>query len=1368
MAKCINTSHPEFKSLLENSNLDSFDLELNVSNWQELNNTDSFPTVQNVLDLDKNFTTLEIENLLLENNAFHRYKDQGGVQRVFVKAKSNSYAEALNYVNSIKNKYPQLKDTVKLRKANNFGQGGRQIWYANIDNSTQNSQDKNKPGDQLSFFSAELPGLKTIDNKLELEEEISNKVTDRIKQLLRDANIKVESIVSYLDKMREIQPQTDFSGILGVADILNKIIAIENFKELPEEVGHFIVEALGHEHSIIQAMLNNIEFSQLWSEYSSLYLDKYAGDVQKTKIEIVGKYIGRALNELIEDNGLQKGGELTQESRFIRLVRRALEWIKNKLKGISIEEVLESSGFELASQFLAGNVDLNKATSESPYFSLSVDPSKFSSQKILELKDRIRLLKRRSALEQANTLEERIKDLEELIDKKEIENFTYEYMKGSLSDLKQIKEVVDKTKELDLHPRFADMLAFVTNHANIFDELNKLFRQMPNLESKLEEVYSEFAGIFNKAKAALEEADYNKANKFGLTNEFGEYRDNSLSADIRKDISVLQIQMGSTFNLNHPLIKQLATLIRTIKKKVDFYANEVGRELIELQTEFQNKGGKVTDLIDKNSLVTEYRIQDFIESSQENYKQALKVFNEDLELARKELDFIRSIEAKFWTPEVSDKMEKFSTIRNAWKEENIDLSKYETFVINRETFEKSFLSNSYISKVVNLDISYTKYKVGDIRAISVGGYAKRIFVKVLADNKVEIVDSTDLGLANKWKNPNFDKVKNEPYYKALLETLQKEKAKLPISKRIGKYKYMLPQIEQDYMNYLKQGNFKKSFNQWKKEFTTRKDDTIEFGIEGYKDYMLPYHYVEAINPKNLSTDLALSFREFARMSENFKELKEQETLINSVKRQIAKSEFIRKGKKVQGIETNTYAMLTAFLEQHVYDVKSDSIEVKGINVSKTIDKINAWIRNNNLGFNLPTQIAGQLHAEFDTIIEGFVGEYIDKKSQAWAIMETTKNAPEALSDLITRKKVKTNKLVLLLENSGLLSSPEQMFGDSNIQNSMSRLLGSELLYLNYLPGDYQLKSRILLGFMYNTRLINGKWIYKEQYKGEEDFYSFPHMYDKISTKGSKLVYDKELSKDDLVKVVLKADKISARLEGRLSPFEKGKINQNALGRAIMMHRNWLPSGIEYRFKARQVDYLTGQPEEGTYRTVGRLGRDTMQPLWKALISKEQNLIDAWAALPTLGEFEKRQLKRVTADFVIMATTATLAAIMSHLDTDDDDYALNFMIYTSNRLMLEQSAFWSVDTFTELLESPVVGISTIRDTMNIFKMLVDFEELQSGPYEGKIRLQKFIIQRGSPFKNIYELSSLRDKSRYLENMTSAPFFVEYPLDLILED
>ena len=67
---------------------------------------------------------------------------------------------------------------------------------------------------------------------------------------------------------------------------------------------------------------------------------------------------------------------------------------------------------------------------------------------------------------------------------------------------------------------------------------------------------------------------------------------------------------------------------------------------------------------------------------------------------------------------------------------------------------------------------------------------------------------------------------------------------------------MLPQIEEGYINYVKQGNFKKGFNQWKREFGTREDDTIVFGeSQGYKDYMLPVHYVHPVNSKNLSRDL---------------------------------------------------------------------------------------------------------------------------------------------------------------------------------------------------------------------------------------------------------------------------------------------------------------------------------------------------------------------------------------------------------------------------------------------------------------------------------------------------------------------------------
>lgn len=57
MAKCINTSHPDFKKLEQDSGIDFLDLEIMVSDWQSARNTDEFPS----LDQLKPFYELDTE-----------------------------------------------------------------------------------------------------------------------------------------------------------------------------------------------------------------------------------------------------------------------------------------------------------------------------------------------------------------------------------------------------------------------------------------------------------------------------------------------------------------------------------------------------------------------------------------------------------------------------------------------------------------------------------------------------------------------------------------------------------------------------------------------------------------------------------------------------------------------------------------------------------------------------------------------------------------------------------------------------------------------------------------------------------------------------------------------------------------------------------------------------------------------------------------------------------------------------------------------------------------------------------------------------------------------------------------------------------
>ncbi len=45
MKRCVNINHPEFKELLNQSELDPISLAADISIWQDRNDTDLFPTL---------------------------------------------------------------------------------------------------------------------------------------------------------------------------------------------------------------------------------------------------------------------------------------------------------------------------------------------------------------------------------------------------------------------------------------------------------------------------------------------------------------------------------------------------------------------------------------------------------------------------------------------------------------------------------------------------------------------------------------------------------------------------------------------------------------------------------------------------------------------------------------------------------------------------------------------------------------------------------------------------------------------------------------------------------------------------------------------------------------------------------------------------------------------------------------------------------------------------------------------------------------------------------------------------------------------------------------------------------------------------
>lgn len=118
MTHCVNINHKDIKVLSEQLKLPNIIVAAKVALWQENNTMDRFPTVEELLPMTKD----SIEKSLKGTKFFSQHNGL-----LFIK--KNFYPQAIKEIAKYNIKTPGL---ITVKKANNFGAGGREIYYIKI------------------------------------------------------------------------------------------------------------------------------------------------------------------------------------------------------------------------------------------------------------------------------------------------------------------------------------------------------------------------------------------------------------------------------------------------------------------------------------------------------------------------------------------------------------------------------------------------------------------------------------------------------------------------------------------------------------------------------------------------------------------------------------------------------------------------------------------------------------------------------------------------------------------------------------------------------------------------------------------------------------------------------------------------------------------------------------------------------------------------------------------------------------------------------------------------------------------------------------------------------------------------------------
>lgn len=287
----------------------------------------------------------------------------------------------------------------------------------------------------------------------------------------------------------------------------------------------------------------------------------------------------------------------------------------------------------------------------------------------------------------------------------------------------------------------------------------------------------------------------------------------------------------------------------------------------------------------------------------------------------------------------------------------------------------------------------------------------------------------------------------------------------------------------------------------------------------------------------------------------------------------------------------------------------------------------------------------------------------------------------------------------------------------------------------------------------SLRLIDGKWTYLKDYKGDQKVWDdAPNYFDQfnVDDKGKVVTsIDPEVRKSFEARV----RGINDRMQGARSNLKSPIARTTFIGRLLMNFRTFAPYNIYARYGKKQFNYEMDSLEEGFHRTGWRYYGSNIKILFKKLLRQQiadNEKMRNWIAIgknEDMTQEEKANVRKFAAEMAYMTSLLMLGIlIMSAIDGDDEDdknksYMINMLAYHVNRQYTEFAAYLPIIGTQEALKlfnSPIPAMSTINNINDLAQSVLPWnwrEPLQAGKYKGWYVWEKELFQTIPTARNI---------------------------------
>ena len=237
-------------------------------------------------------------------------------------------------------------------------------------------------------------------------------------------------------------------------------------------------------------------------------------------------------------------------------------------------------------------------------------------------------------------------------------------------------------------------------------------------------------------------------------------------------------------------------------------------------------------------------------------------------------------------------------------------------------------------------------------------------------------------------------------YDKLVDVMELSNSKIQFLKYENKYR--LPQIEGGAWTQIRsKDNILKGLAYAIEDTYTVKDDDNAYMLENAKRSdgslvkLIPTRYIKMLsNPDALTNDIVGSVIAYYKMAENYEQMSEIATELEVALDFVSRTDFTdKKGCRIQGLESKTYDKLKSVLDQLVYGMEKNALELdvplpKGKHVTVSVGKLAAnlaaYTRIQGIAQNMNVILTGLITNKIQNRLEAISGIYFGNKELAQA------------------------------------------------------------------------------------------------------------------------------------------------------------------------------------------------------------------------------------------------------------------------------------------------------------------------------------------------------------------------------------------------